>query len=73
VKLAQELPVAGVASYYVDVKNPEGPPLKNRILGVIIPQAKMNWFIKMTGPQDLVGQHKEAFEKFVGTFKLHTQ
>jgi hypothetical protein len=63
------LVVAGINSYYVDLANPAGPPQKNRTLGVIVPQNRRFWFIKMTGPQDLVGRHKTEFETFVKSFK----
>jgi hypothetical protein len=62
--------VAGINSYYVDIANPQYDPAKNRILGVIVPfNRKTSWFIKMTGPVDVVGQQKNAFETFVQSFK----
>lgn len=60
--------VAGVNSYYVDLANPGGPQ-DIRILAVIIPAGQSNFFVKMTGPHDLVGKHKKAFETFVESFK----
>lgn len=60
--------VAGINSYYVDVANPGGPK-GIRILAVIIPAGQSNFFIKMTGPHDLVGKQKNAFETFVQSFK----
>ncbi|MSQ95715.1 MAG: hypothetical protein EXR98_14310 [Gemmataceae bacterium] len=61
--------VAGIKSFYVDFANPRGPEGKNRILGVVIPMGQQFWFIKMTGPLELVGQHKNAFETFFQSFK----
>ncbi|MBI2806143.1 MAG: hypothetical protein HYX68_14270 [Planctomycetes bacterium] len=60
--------VAGVKAYYVDLARP-GAAQSKRILGVIIPAGQTSWFVKMTGPHDLVGQHKNAFEFFVDSFK----
>ena len=61
--------VAGIKSFYVDLANPAGPAEKNRILGVIVPLRGSFWFIKLTGPHDLVGQRKNEFETFVQSFK----
>ena len=68
-KLTQELPIAGIKNFYVDFANPKGPPGKNRILGVIIPMDGATWFVKMTGPLDLLGEKKAEFETFVKSFK----
>lgn len=69
-KTTSELVVAGMKSVYVDLANPAGPKDKNRIVGVIVPMEDSMWFVKMTGPLDLVGQHKKDFEAFVTSFKL---
>ena len=70
VKAGIRLEVAGIDSFYVDLANPEGPPLKNRTLGVIVPLKRSSYFfVKMSGPHDLVGQHKNEFETFVKSFK----
>jgi hypothetical protein len=62
----KDMVVAGKEAYYVDLAN----PAKNRTLGVILPMnPKSSWFVKMTGPHDLVGQHKTEFEAFVQSFK----
>ena len=63
------LPIPGVKNFYVDLANPKGPADKNRTLGVIIPTESATWFVKMTGPHDLVGQHKTEFETFLKSFK----
>lgn len=56
---------------YVDIANAEWKdPTKNRILGVVIPrQDGRHWFIKMTGPHDFIGQHKNDFEAYVQSFR----
>ena len=35
------------------------------IIGVIVPQGRMAWFFKMTGPPDLVDQERERFQAFI--------
>jgi hypothetical protein len=67
-KEAQELPVAGIKATYADFAG------KNlRILGVILPLQGRTWFVKMTGPPDLVGRQKANFEAFVKSFKLDAE
>jgi hypothetical protein len=67
-KQAQTIPVAGIQSTYADFSG------KNlRILGVIVPMRDATWFIKMTGPPDLVGRQKANFEAFVKSFRLDTE
>lgn len=66
---AVKLPVAGQEATYVDLNNPAGPAGKNRILAVVLPQEGMTWFVKMTGPSELVGRQKENFETFVQSFQ----
>jgi hypothetical protein len=63
------LKVADIAARYADVDNPKAATADNRILGVILPLRDQTWFFKMTGPHDLVGQHKAAFESFVKSVK----
>lgn len=69
-KSAVSLKIAGRDARYVDLANPSGPPAKNRILAVILPLGEETWFIRMSGPHDAVGLHKNAFETFVKSFKL---
>lgn len=67
---AKVIKVADIKSYYVDIDNPRGPAAKNHTLAVIVPMGNTKWFVKMWGPSNLVGQHKDAFETFVKSFKL---
>jgi hypothetical protein len=67
---ATTLKVADVKSYYVDIDNPNGPPAKNRLLGLIIPLDRTIWVVKMWGPSNTVGENKNGFETFVKSFKL---
>jgi hypothetical protein len=66
----KRIQVGGFQSHYFDIENPKGPPAKNRILAVMVPVTRTNpWFVVMSGPSDLVGQNKNAFETFVESFK----
>jgi hypothetical protein len=64
------LKVAGLDAHYLDVVNPKSQQANNRILGVIVPTDGATWFIKMAGPDALVGAQKTNFEAFVNSFKL---
>jgi hypothetical protein len=65
-KTVQPLRVAGSPAAYVDLTGPAG----KRTLAVALPRPGQTWFFKMTGPADLVGRHKEAFEHFVASVRL---
>ncbi len=64
-KLVQTLKVAGQDCSYVDLV---GPNL--RTLAVIVPQGETTWFIKMTGPTELVGKQKANFETFAKSIRF---
>jgi hypothetical protein len=67
---AVRMKIAGIDSYYVDMDNPAGPPEANRTVAVIIPMGQTSWFVKMWGPSEIVGQHKNEFKTFVESFQL---
>jgi hypothetical protein len=62
-KDVQRIKAAGVDADYVDLVG------KSRILGVILPLGQVTWFVKMTGPPDLVGREKTNFERFIRSFR----
>jgi hypothetical protein len=64
------LTVAGDTAVYADLTAPGDEAGRKRILGVILNRKGTTWFFKMTGPADLVGKNKDAFEKFVGSVKF---
>ncbi len=66
----RRLRVAGMEAHYVDLANSRATVPDNRILGVIVPTQGTNCFIKMSGPDELVGRQKTNFEAFVESFKL---
>ena len=53
----------------VDLANPKAPA-PNRIIAVMIPTRSAMWFLKMYGPDALVGRQKSNFEAFTRSFKL---
>jgi len=56
----------GEAALYVDLNGGE----QGRILGVIAPRGGRSWFIKMTGPDALVGANKAKFESLIGSIRF---
>lgn len=42
----------------------------NRLMGIIIPLPEATYFVKVIGPSDLVGKHKDRFETFAKSLKF---
>jgi hypothetical protein len=59
---SRRIEIDGQPALYVDLENKDA---NKRIIGVICPQAGRSWFFKLTGPVDLAGKQKSAFETFV--------
>jgi len=62
---AHKVDVGGMEAVYVDAAGKE-----TRILGVVVPHGNQTWFIKMTGPADLVSKQKAAFEAFLKSVRF---
>ena len=65
----RSIDVDGSTGQYVDLTGPESAG-GLRILAVRVPHGDTTWFFKMTGPADVVGRHKAAFEAFLGTVRF---
>ena len=64
------LEVAGGQGTMVDMTGTDPKTgQKARLIGVILPQAGQTWFYKLMGDEQLVGQQKEAFVKFIQSAK----
>jgi hypothetical protein len=63
------LEVNGLPAAMADLANPQAPA-PNRILGVMIETPAAMWFLKMRGPDALVGRQKSNFEAFTRSFKI---
>jgi hypothetical protein len=62
--------VAGGQATMVDLTGTDAKTgQKARLIGVILPQAGQTWFYKLMGDEQLVGQQKEAFTKFIQSAK----
>ena len=65
-----ESQLGGLTAYAVDLVADTDKPDAPRILGVIIPRGGQAWFVKMTGPNALVGTQKDAFTQFVQSIEF---
>ena len=63
--------IAGDKGVVVDFSNPKhGDRKKARILGAVFLRDGVTWFLKMTGPIDLVGAQRPAFEAFAKSIRF---
>jgi hypothetical protein len=67
--IVKELDTADRQGIFVDLANPKAPA-PNRILAVMVPTRTAMWFIKIFGPDALVGRQKANFEAFTHSFKF---
>lgn len=61
--------VLGARAHFVDLDNPKGPEERNRTMAVIVPFGDATWFVKISGPSELVGENRKEFEGFVKSLK----
>ncbi|HEV3142744.1 MAG TPA: hypothetical protein VGZ47_02550 [Gemmataceae bacterium] len=64
----RQIKVDDLPALYVDLENKDA---NKRIFGVICPQAGRSWFFKLTGPAELAGKQKSAFEAFVRSVRFN--
>ena len=62
---SESIEVAGDPATLVDIVGPE-----SRTLGVIATRGATTWFYKLSGPNDLVGGERAAFETFVRSIRF---
>jgi uncharacterized protein (TIGR03066 family) len=63
--------VDGIAGHFIDLTGPEVVGKSpTRILGVIVKQGEHTWYFKLTGPANLVGDQKAAFEGFLKSVRF---
>lgn len=70
-KQAQTVDVAGQKGTLVDMTGTDMKTGKKaRLVGIIVPQANDTWFYKLMGDEQIVGQQKDTFTKFLQTAKF---
>jgi hypothetical protein len=66
----QEETVDGVPTIIVDLQTPDGTEKASAILGAVLRTSDRTWFVKMTGPPDLLKSQKDSFLRFVRSFRF---
>jgi hypothetical protein len=70
-KQTQTVDVAGTKATVVDMTGTDAKTGKKaRLVGVIAPQGGDTWFYKLMGDEQIVGQQKDTFMKFIQTAKF---
>jgi len=68
--MTSALAVAGGQATMVDMTGADAKTSQQaRLIGVILPQGGQTWFYKLMGDEQLVGQQKETFTKFIQSAK----
>jgi hypothetical protein len=69
-KGAQTVDIASGKATFIEMSGTDAKTgEKARIVGAIVPRKESTWFFKLMGPEQLVQQHKDDFQKFVETAK----
>ena len=66
----QRTEVDHVPTYLVDFQTAENAPKPSRILGAVFQSADRTWFVKMTGPPELLERQHQNFLDFVKSFRF---
>src|SRR3984885_5965207 len=64
----QRTEVDSAPTYLVDFQTAENAPKPSRILGAVLQTADRSWFVKMTGPPELIESQRQIFLDFVKSF-----
>ena len=68
----QEETVDGVPTMIVDLQTPAGAEKASAILGAVLRTSDRTWFVKMTGPPDLLKGQKDNFLELVRSFRFQS-
>ncbi|MBV8141849.1 MAG: hypothetical protein JOZ60_07385 [Verrucomicrobia bacterium] len=66
----QHTEVDNVPTALVDFRTAENSPKPSRILGAVLQAADRTWFVKMTGPPELLETQRQKFSEFVQSFRF---
>jgi hypothetical protein len=69
-QMIQRTEVENIPAYLVDFQTAENAPKPSRILGAILQSADRTWFVKMTGPPQLIESQRQKFLDFVRSFRF---
>jgi hypothetical protein len=67
----RQIDVGGAPAYFVDLVGPDASgSQRERIVGAVLPRGDITWFVKMSGPADLVGKQAAAFDAFLKSVRF---
>jgi hypothetical protein len=66
----QRVDVDNAPAYLVDFQTADKNPKPSRILGAVMQTSDRTWFVKMTGPPDLLEIQRAKFLDFVRSFRF---
>ncbi len=66
----QRTEVDNVPTSLVDFQSAESASKPSRILGAVLQTADRTWFVKMTGPPELIESQRQKFLDFVKSFRF---
>jgi hypothetical protein len=67
-QMIQRTEVDNAPTYLVDFQTAQNAPKPSRILGAVLQTADRAWFVKMTGPPELIESQRQNFLDFVKSF-----
>lgn len=69
-EVIQKTEVDHVPTDLVDFQTAENAPKPSRILGAVLQAGDRTWFVKMTGPPQLIESQRQIFLDFVKSFRF---
>ena len=69
-QVIQHTEVDNVPTYLVDFQTADNASKPSRILGAVLQTADRAWFVKMTGPPELIESQRQKFLDFVKSFRF---
>ena len=69
-EVIQKTEVDNVPTDLVDFQTAENAPKPSRILGAVLQVGDRTWFVKMTGPPQLIESQRQIFLDFVKSFRF---
>ena len=69
-QMIQRTEVDNVPTSLVDFQTAENSPKPSRLLGAVLQATDRTWFVKMTGPPELLEGQRQKFLEFVKSFRF---
>jgi hypothetical protein len=69
-QIIQRTEVDNVPTSLVDFQTAENSPKPSRLLGAVLQATDRTWFVKMTGPPELLEGQRQKFLEFVKSFRF---